>query len=672
MLFLLTVVSFLSFASANFLFKGKPIGDPTYNSAKYHWECGKIRALGNTTDGTFKLNWWPARTWDHKSCRALLHVKELPTNGLKLHAEELVKVARWGADALCGGTWQRSMYPMCQRPYITPPANAEQEPHGDIWRPAAYSCQTGAHGKQEKTIHKGIQCLGDQAQKSFPSRRNQTLPLKHLHLLHPPTHDSSPSGFIMDEEPNNGSAFLAKIPIDIISHTLSFLPDRKSLLNSILTCRDFHNAYNLCKTYIASTIFIRSMPQSVYEEAAIYYHLTREQWHGARAGIQAINRVFAKKRTLDEGQLPVNQRMTIKDIKTMHIFHDNAGWWANRIATNLKRDHPVLSGHTSPFQLTPTVLNRFKRAIYRLYIAFFSHFSTVEAEQTINVCELLVAEIAPSLNRFIDQDIGLGGLVPGYVDCAAADMPMVVQGLGLMRDFINARTYNQRYTLMQTVNPDDWRPERSVRPRFPLGDLQLHYDFHHCGLAPEDLKELINEPHPLWVSRVPFYDDGDIGPQWAWRKFNARAALFGGEFYQTMYVARPWGYTFWDYHMLDAGNIIRLNEDATRDLMPTLGPGHKIFTIWCPFLQWRTVEACRKVRLAYYVKAALRAWGSIGWFDADNFPPDYLVSELMTIFMIQLTEDEEDEEEDMAFMALLTYAYEYSLHHDICLVAPDE
>jgi hypothetical protein len=48
MLFLLTVVSFLSFASANFLSKGKPIGDPSYNSAKYHWECGKVRPSENT------------------------------------------------------------------------------------------------------------------------------------------------------------------------------------------------------------------------------------------------------------------------------------------------------------------------------------------------------------------------------------------------------------------------------------------------------------------------------------------------------------------------------------------------------------------------------------------------------------------------------------------------
>ncbi|KAL2677185.1 hypothetical protein Neosp_010953 [[Neocosmospora] mangrovei] len=172
----------------------------------------------------------------------------------------------------------------------------------------------------------------------------------------------------MDEGPSSDSAFLAKIPVEIISHTLSFLPDRESLLNSILTCKDFHNAYNLRKTYIASTILISPMPQSVYEEAAIYYHLTREQWHGARACVQAIHRVFAKKRTLDEEQLPVNQRMTIEDIKTMHFFHENAEWWANRIATNLKRDHPVLSGHTSPFQVTPTVLNRFKRAIYRLYM----------------------------------------------------------------------------------------------------------------------------------------------------------------------------------------------------------------------------------------------------------------------------------------------------------------
>ncbi|KAL2677186.1 hypothetical protein Neosp_010954 [[Neocosmospora] mangrovei] len=287
----------------------------------------------------------------------------------------------------------------------------------------------------------------------------------------------------------------------------------------------------------------------------------------------------------------------------------------------------------------------------------------------LNICELLVAEIAPSLNRFIDQDIGLGALMPDYVDCAAPGMPMLVQGLGFMRDFINARTYNQRYTLMQTVNEDDWRPERSIRAHFPLGDLQLHYDFHHCGLTPEDLKNLINEPHPLWVSRVPFYDDGDIGPQWAWRKFNARASLFGGVFYHTMYVAHPWGYTFWDYNMLEDGNIIRLNEDATRDLIPALGPGHKIYRVWCPFLQWRTVEAIRKARLAFHVKAALRAWGRIGWFDADNFPTDDLLNELMTLFFMDLAEDEQ---EDMAFEAILSYASEYFFHHNNCIVAPDE
>ncbi|WAO94182.1 Hypothetical protein NCS54_01175200 [Fusarium falciforme] len=287
-----------------------------------------------------------------------------------------------------------------------------------------------------------------------------------------------------------------------------------------------------------------------------------------------------------------------------------------------------------------------------------------------NVCELLIAEIAPSINRFIDQDIVLGALMPGYVDCPASGMPMVVQGLRFMRDFVNARTYNQRYTLMQTVDSDDWRPERSIRTRFPLGDLQLFYDIHRCGLTSEDLKELVNEPDPLWVSRVPFYDDGDIGPQWAWRKFNGRAAQFGGEFYQTVHVARPWGYVFWDHHMLEAGGLIRLNGDATRDLMPTVSPRHRIYTPWCPFLPWRTVEAYRKVRIAYYVKTALRTWGRTGWFDADNFPPDYVVDQLMGLTWESLTEDEE---EDMAFMVLLTYAYEYCLHFPrIYLVAPDE
>lgn len=248
--------------------------------------------------------------------------------------------------------------------------------------------------------------------------------------------------------------------------------------------------------------------------------------------------------------------------------------------------------------------------------------------------------------------------MPSYIDCPNVGMPVIVQGLRFMRDFVSAPTYNQRYTLMQAVDSDDWRPDLSLRARFPLGDMQLFYDMHTCGLTHEELKELVNEPDPLWVSRVPFYDDGDIGPQWAWRKFSTRAPIFGGEFYHTVHVARPWGYVFWDHHMLEAGNLIRLNEDATQDLMPTVDPGHKIYTVWCPFLPWRTAEACRTISLAFYVKTALRAWGRTGWFDADSFPPDHLVDRLMSLTWLLLTEDEE---EDMALMALLMYAYEYSL-----------
>ncbi|KAI8658822.1 hypothetical protein NCS55_01160200 [Fusarium keratoplasticum] len=123
MLFFSILLSFLSFASANILSKG-PVGDPSYDSSKYHWECGmksslklddcesiftQIHDLGNTINGWFTLNWWPARVWDHKSCRVLLHVGELPKGGLRLHTDEFIKVARWGAHSLCGGTWQRSM-----------------------------------------------------------------------------------------------------------------------------------------------------------------------------------------------------------------------------------------------------------------------------------------------------------------------------------------------------------------------------------------------------------------------------------------------------------------------------------------------------------------------------------------------------------------------------------
>lgn len=44
MLFFSILLSFLSFASANILSKG-PVGDPSYDSSKYHWECGMVRLL---------------------------------------------------------------------------------------------------------------------------------------------------------------------------------------------------------------------------------------------------------------------------------------------------------------------------------------------------------------------------------------------------------------------------------------------------------------------------------------------------------------------------------------------------------------------------------------------------------------------------------------------------
>ncbi|KAJ4323648.1 hypothetical protein N0V84_004256 [Fusarium piperis] len=490
----------------------------------------------------------------------------------------------------------------------------------------------------------------------------------------------------MDRDPNYNSAFLVKIPIEIISYTLSFMPDKKSLLNTILTCRVLNNAYSQRKAYIMTSILFSHMHESVYQEAIVFHRIKREQWNGARAGVRAVHRAFDPDRTIDQGQLPPHKRISLTEIELLHLFHEGVEWWANRIATNLKRNHSVLNTNPSPFVLTPDIMNRFKRAIYRLYMyidilektiatgcadnggfnrpvtdrereeanwcplldhleehriqrAFYSHYSTAEIEQMMNICELIVTEIAPELNSYIQYDIELGSILPNFVDQPKFGMPMVVQGLQFMRTFVTARSYYQRRRLMTDVNLADWIPEHTIRAQFPSQDEKLIYDILHCGLGADDLKELENEPDPLWVSRKPFYDDGDNGPQLAWRKFNHHIGLFGGDNYNSDLQCRPWGYVFWSQSMLEGAGFMATRDDGTVDLRPPISPYHRFYRPQpYAYARWRTCHAARWASLARHVKRYLRTmWGRYGWFNADEFIADHLVRQLLSFSGYEFT-----------------------------------
>ncbi|KAM5344852.1 hypothetical protein ACJ41O_010714 [Fusarium nematophilum] len=123
MLFFTTLVSLLSLASANFLSKGGA-GDPSYDSSKYHWECGivaitnrtncdhvfsQIRNISASTNRWWTKNDWDEKEWQHGSCKATLSVGALPSGGLKIHTGELASVVEWGTNSLCGRSSQRTM-----------------------------------------------------------------------------------------------------------------------------------------------------------------------------------------------------------------------------------------------------------------------------------------------------------------------------------------------------------------------------------------------------------------------------------------------------------------------------------------------------------------------------------------------------------------------------------
>ncbi|KAJ4256701.1 hypothetical protein NW762_008797 [Fusarium torreyae] len=92
MLFLSSFATLFSLAAANTLPYGGEVGDPSYNSNKYHWECGM-----------------PAKEWEHKTCKATLQINHLPRGGLKIQTNELIEVAEWGLKSLCGRSSQRVM-----------------------------------------------------------------------------------------------------------------------------------------------------------------------------------------------------------------------------------------------------------------------------------------------------------------------------------------------------------------------------------------------------------------------------------------------------------------------------------------------------------------------------------------------------------------------------------
>ncbi|KAJ3530856.1 hypothetical protein NM208_g9137 [Fusarium decemcellulare] len=124
MFFFSTLAFLLSLVSANFLSRGGPIGDPSYDSATYHWECGEtvalnisdcepvfaqIRNISAANEGRYNFTHWPSRYWSAGSCKVTIDIDTLPQRGLLLYTEEMISIGRWGVASFCNQASQRAM-----------------------------------------------------------------------------------------------------------------------------------------------------------------------------------------------------------------------------------------------------------------------------------------------------------------------------------------------------------------------------------------------------------------------------------------------------------------------------------------------------------------------------------------------------------------------------------
>jgi hypothetical protein len=248
--------------------------------------------------------------------------------------------------------------------------------------------------------------------------------------------ESSNDANVTADTSDNKMSPIEKIPLDVLSYALSFIPDKASIRAVMLSGPKLYNAFKQREAYIASCILFNTMDEPVYREAIVTFNMKMAELKGLKAGIKAINRIYSS-----EQQRIYSQFLTFDRVKEMWRLHKAVEYFAERLPSSLIRKHPVVK-HKNAFYITPTVRVRFQRALYRLDAclkitelmiasqlhdnhgenraptegehteahwvhclkdleehrilkAFHSQYSAVEVEQLTSICGILVTEIAP-------------------------------------------------------------------------------------------------------------------------------------------------------------------------------------------------------------------------------------------------------------------------------------
>ncbi|RKK71623.1 hypothetical protein BFJ69_g10782 [Fusarium oxysporum] len=460
---------------------------------------------------------------------------------------------------------------------------------------------------------------------------------------------------------DNKMSPIEKIPPEVLSYALSFIPDRASIRAAMISGPTLYNAFKQRQAYIASCILFNSMDEPVYREAIVTFNMKIAEWKGVKAGIKAINRVYSS-----EQQRIYSQFLTFDRVKEMWRLHKAVEYFAERLPSSLIRKHPVVK-YKNAFSINTNVRVRFQRALYRLDAclkitelmiasqlhdnhgknrapteeehkeahwvhclkdleehrilkAFHSQYSAVEIEQLTSICGMLVTEIAPSFNTFLERDIELGTQLPYYITHALCpgSMSLISQGLPFLKDFLTAGSRPLRAKVMRRINPPiDWNPNLPTKPPFPGNDEQLTCIVHDYEGTPGKWARMDT---PDFMMRTPFVKDPDPGPECAWHVLS-RYAIFLNEFDEevTPYQSLPWGYVFWDIDMFEKAEFTHIRIEHHNDFGFTLEANHPIHDSWQPLAKWDSNMATDRLLMSSQEKVYLKNRGETGYFNFDSW-----------------------------------------------------
>ena len=168
---------------------------------------------------------------------------------------------------------------------------------------------------------------------------------------------------------------IERMPLELNTAILSFLPDFKSLISAALSCKTLFAAL---KTYESQIVFaVLQLHPSVLPEAYAAWQFSQVSDTPDRDEIIGFMKSFFSVRKVPEQVWTVKKALPLERLRTY------AQYFAQKIPSDLLRDIKRTPLEPDQYQLSQPCLRRFERSLYRfeIYCNLFSHSALDGAER---------------------------------------------------------------------------------------------------------------------------------------------------------------------------------------------------------------------------------------------------------------------------------------------------